>query len=126
MQDGRAPDNPFQYLQGGNVQVDRRHDRWAFPDDEMRALLKTTRQAGARFGMTGLERVYVYQLAAETGLRTSELRPLTWGSFDLDGDPPTVTVAAAYNKRRREDTLRLKASTAQILARRRDESGRID
>lgn len=51
---------------------------------------------------SGAERAVLYRLAAETGLRAGELRSLTRASFNLDGDEPTVTVAAAYAKNRRE------------------------
>ena len=57
----------------------------------------------------------LYRLAVETGLRAGELRSLTRSSFDLDGNPPTVTVAAAYSKRRREDTLPLRPELAKEL-----------
>ena len=51
----------------------------------------------------------------ETGLRAGELRSLTRASFDLDAEPPTVTVAAAYSKRRRDDTLILRPELADDL-----------
>jgi len=68
----------------------------------------------------------LYELAVTSGLRAGELRSLAWDCFDLSDDPPTVTVRAAYSKYRRDDTLPLKASTAQMLARWRDESGPVD
>ena len=51
------------------------------------------------------QRATLYHLAAETGLRASELWSLTAASFSLDACPPTVTVQAAYTKNRRRDTL---------------------
>ena len=57
----------------------------------------------------------LYQLAMETGLRASELRSLTRVSFDLDCSPSTVTVEAAYSKRRRKDSLPLKSETVEQL-----------
>jgi len=98
VRDGRAADSPLSHLRGGNVRTDRRHDRRALTDPELRKLLDTTRRAPTRFRMTGPDRARLYQLAVETGLRASELRSLTWGSFELDGDPATVTVKAAYSK----------------------------
>lgn len=124
--DGRAPDNPLTYLQGGNVRTDRRHDRRAFADDALRTLLETTRNGPTRSGMTGPERALLYQLAVETGLRRSELLSLTLGSFNLSTDPPSVMVDACYSKRRRADTLPLAHSTKQMLARWRDETGWAD
>jgi len=51
----------------------------------------------------------------ETGLRAGELASLTRASFALDGERPTVTVAAAYSKRRRQDMLPLRPDTAADL-----------
>lgn len=63
--------------------------------------------------MTGYERSLLYRLAVETGLRANELRTLKASSFDFaDG---TVTVAAAYSKHRRDDTLPLRKDTANEL-----------
>ena len=52
---------------------------------------------------------------AATGIRASELASLTLASFALDGDPPTVTVAAAYSKHRREDVVPLHAERIAYL-----------
>ena len=40
---------------------------------------------------------------------------LTPEGFDLDGDPPTVTVAAAYSKRSRHDTQPIRSDLAESL-----------
>jgi integrase len=58
----------------------------------------------------------LYRLAVETGLRAAELRSLTRSSFTLEGDEPCVTIAAAYAKNRRQDTLPLKPTTSAMLA----------
>ncbi|GAF82713.1 unnamed protein product [marine sediment metagenome] len=68
-----------------------------------------------RFGMTGPERAMRYQVAVETELRVSGLRSLVRASFDLEANPPTVTIAAGYSKRRREDTLPLRRRLADDL-----------
>ena len=92
-----------------NVNTDRRHDRRALSVEGMRRLLDTIHDGPDRSGRTwrktGPERAMLYRLAMETGFRSSELRSLSRSSFDLDGDPPTVTVEAAYSKRGRRDTL---------------------
>jgi len=126
VQDGRAPDSPLVHLTGDNARTDRRHDRRALEADELRRLLESARTGPTRFGMTGDARAMLYQLAAESGLRARELRSLVWDSFDLNADPPTVTVRAGYSKHRREDTVPLKPSTAQTLARWRDERDPAD
>jgi len=102
----RAVEGPFAHLKGLNTRTDRRHDRRALSVEELQQLIQTTyngptRQGRNRCGkpawiMTGPERSMLYRLAAETGLRSSELRSLTRASFDLDAETPTVTVEAAY------------------------------
>jgi integrase/recombinase XerC len=48
------------------------------------------------------EREWGYRIAAESGLRSGEIASLTPESFDLRSDPPTIRVAAAYTKNRKE------------------------
>lgn len=109
--------------------VDRKRVRRVLTATEVRLLLEATRKGpavetrrGQRAGkrdpgaarvMTGHHRYWLYRLALETGLRASELGSLTPESFDLDAG--TVTVAAAYSKHRREDTLPLAPFTIMGL-----------
>jgi integrase len=111
----RCSDNPVAYLEPLNVQTDRRHDRRAFTLEELKKILAVARQGPERLGLAGPERALRYHLAAETGLRSSELRSLTRASFRLDGPCPTVTVLAGYSKRRREDVLPLRPELAKDL-----------
>ena len=126
VRDGRAPENPLAHLQGGNVRTDRRHDRRALEPDELRRLLSVTETGTTRYSLTGPDRVALYRLAVETGLRASELRSLTWNDLNFAGAEPTVTVRAAYAKNRREDSLPLKLSTAQSLRVWRDKQVGVD
>lgn len=57
----------------------------------------------------------LYRMAVETGLRVGELRSLTRSSFDLEAVLPTVTVAAAYSKHRRQDIQPLRREFADQL-----------
>lgn len=107
--DNRATKSPVDHLETKNVKVDRRHDRRALEPDEIRHLLEVTRREPKRLGMTGPERALLYQLAAESGLRSNEIRSLTVSSFDFE--QCTVTVKAGYSKRKREDVLPLKPDT---------------
>jgi integrase len=132
LKDGRAWMNPLEHLSALNVRTDRRHDRRALSTDELRWLLDVTENGSTkvtpdgtwkmiapvtdRFRMTAKDRVMLYRLAVETGLRAAELRSLTRSSFVLDGEEPSVTIAAAYAKNRREDTLPLRPATAALLA----------
>src|SRR5690606_1752119 len=56
-----------------------------------------------------------YRIAAGTGFRAGEVASLTPESFDLDGDTPTVTVEAAYSKRKRRDVQPIRADLADLL-----------
>jgi integrase len=105
------------HLDTVNVQADRRHDRRALAVNELLRLLTATETRPECEGMAGADRAMLYRLAVETGLRRGELESLTRGSFDLapGSDPPTVTVRAAYSKRRRDDVLPLRADTAAKL-----------
>ena len=112
----RIAESPVSHLTGINAKTDRRHDRRALTSLELATLIRVTADGPVRFGMTGHERALLYRLAAETGLRVAELRSLRPSSFDLDPDEPAVTVAAAYSKRRREDTIPLRPEMAERLA----------
>lgn len=100
-------DNPFAYLDGMNVRTDRRHDRRALSAGDLSRLIEVARTGPAFRDLSGPDRAVLYLAAANTGLRAAELKSLTVGSFDLDHDPPTVTVQAGYSKRRRKDVLPL-------------------
>ena len=115
VQDRRCHESPLAHLTGVNTRTDRRHDRRALSTDELRWLLDTAANGPARLGMNGADRVMLYRLAVESGLRAGELRSLTRASFDLSGDEPSVTIAAAYAKNRRTDTLPLRPGTAAAL-----------
>ena len=119
VKDGRASESPLSHVSGLNVKTDRRHDRRALDVDEIRWLLETTRrgptQSGRTWSMTGDERAILYWLAVETGIRSSELRSLTPASFDFESDVPTVTVEAAYSKRRRRDVQPLRHELAGCI-----------
>ena len=116
--DRRAGDDALAGLKGLNVRTDRRHDRRALTADKLRRLINETRRQGVvRWNVDATERATLYWLASETGLRAGEARSLTPASFDLDANVPTVTVAAAYSKRRRDDVLPLRADLVQEFRR---------
>jgi integrase len=113
VQDGRAGTSPLEHLRTINAQTDKRRERRALETDEIRHLLETTAVAPERFGMTGHQRALLYRLAAESGLRASELRSLAVSSFDFDRC--TVKVQASYSKHRRQDELPLRPDMAAEL-----------
>jgi len=113
IQNGRASESPLRHLSKLNTRVDRRHDRVALEVEQAKRLMAAAAAGPERFGMAGPERRLLYRIAVETGMRANEIRSLKVGSFDLDG--LTVTVRAAYSKRKREDTLPIRAETAEEL-----------
>jgi len=112
---GRAKRNPFDCLAMMNAKTDRRHERRVLSADEIAWLLSTTHGAAEWRGIVGSERELIYRVVLQTGLRATELRSLTVGSFRLTATSPTVTVSAAYSKRRREDVLPLRPDLAELL-----------
>src|SRR5207249_3254603 len=101
VKDRRMRDNPLAHLEGGNEQIDRRHDRRELTGEELSRLLAVTRASTQSFrGLTGRDRFMLYATAAGTGFRASALASLTPESFALDDDPPIVTLAARRNKSR--------------------------
>jgi hypothetical protein len=101
VKDRRMPDNPLTHLEGGNGQIDRRHDRRELTGEELSRLLHATRASTLSYrGLTGRDRFMLYATAAGTGFRASGLASLTPESFALEDDQPTVTLAARSAKNR--------------------------
>jgi excisionase family DNA binding protein len=116
VRDGRAGNNPLMHLETGNVGVDRRHDRRELEAEELRRLLDVTRGSTRVFrGLAGADRYALYATACGTGFRAGGLASLTPESFDLDADPPTVTLAARRNKSRVLKVQPLPPDLAELL-----------
>ena len=113
--DGRAPEHPLAHLAGFNAKLDRRHDRRALTDEEFRKLIDAAEKGPVVCGLSGRERAMLYRIAAGTGFRRNEISSLTPESFELDSDPPTITVEAAYSKRRRRDVQPIRRDLAGLL-----------
>ncbi len=109
----RSPDNPLKYLRPVNAEVDRRRTRRTLLDAEIGTLLKHTQSGPVRHSMTGKDRSMLYRLALETGFRAKEILSLSRQSFDLDSDPPTITVEAACSEHRQEDVQPIRRSFAE-------------
>ena len=113
--DGRCPHNAFARLAVLNTAVDVRRVRRAAASDEFSLLLGAARTGKPFRKLSGADREMLYLLAVYTGLRVAELASLTARSFDFDANPPTVTVAAAYSKRRRLDLQPIRPDLAEKL-----------
>ena len=84
-----------------NPNADRRVERRMLLPDEWRWLETTTVNGPERQGMTGIERVTLYMLAIQTGLRVNEIASLTQGKLSLDDDQPYVRCKAAGTKNKK-------------------------
>ena len=114
--EGRLPADPLAGLAKLNARTDRRHRRRALADAELGRLLAMTATGPKRFGLAGPDRAMLYRMAAETGLRASEIAcviPARCALADLDA--ATITIPAAYSKHRREDEIPLRPGFAAML-----------
>jgi integrase len=111
----RIPADPLSHLQRQNPAADRRRERRALNLEQFDRFIQATAK-GANFrGLAGHDRFILYTVAANTGFRASELASLTPESFAVDGERPTVTVAAGYSKRRRKDEQPIRVDLAGML-----------
>ncbi len=99
----RLRDDPLRHLGPSNESVDRRHIRRPLSQEEFAKLIEAAEQGPPVQSIPGVDRAMMYVLSAYTGFRKGEIGSLTVRSFDLEGNPATVTVEAAYSKRRRQD-----------------------
>ena len=97
--------------------MDRRHDRRELDADELRRLLAATRDSARTF--RGLDRGRTASTCtprlAGPGSARPALASLTPECFDLDADPPTVTLAARHAKNRRTKVQPLPPDVAELL-----------
>jgi integrase/recombinase XerD len=115
VRDRRAADDPLAHLSALNVKLDVRRERRTLEPTQISKLIAAARDGEPFRELSGQDRAMLYRLALTSGLRASELASLTKRSFDLDADPPTVAVEAAYSKHRRRDVLPLRADVAELL-----------
>ena len=74
VKDRRTPANLLDGLSVESPDSDLRHDRRAFDEEELRALITAAKSSPKTFrGLTGLERAVLYATGCATGLRAGEL-----------------------------------------------------
>jgi integrase len=116
VQDRRMADSPLTHLSGGNVKLDRRHDRQTLTPNELRLIIEMARQSNRDYrGLTGKDRAVLYSLACVSGFRASELAVLRPAAFNLDGDPPTATLPAEHAKNGRTAVQPLPSDVVEAL-----------
>ena len=112
----RTPDDALVGLKSFNEATDRRHVRRELTFDEISYLIPWVEgYTTQNHNLTGPHRAMAYRVALGTGFRANELRSLTPESFDLDNDPPTITVDAGNSKRRRLDVQPIRRDLAELL-----------
>ena len=112
--EGRLAMNPLASV--GMVKVvGQTRNRRPLSPDELAQLVEAAQRGPAYRRLGGPDRAMLYRLATGTGFRAAELASLTPASFDLDADPPAVTVKAAYSKRRRDDRQPIRPDLADML-----------
>jgi len=96
--------------------ADKRRRRRNLSDEEMAALVAAAKRSLDPFmGLSGPDRAMLYVVAANTGLRASELASLTPESFDLEGSRASVRCYAAYTKNGEEAVLPLRSDVAAAI-----------
>jgi len=113
--DGRIREDNLAHLTSPNPDADRRHERRALTADAQARLIRAAEAGGTVLKLGGPDRAMLYRIALGTGFRVGEIRSLTSRSFDLDRSTPTITVAAAYSKRRRDDAQPIRPDLAKLL-----------
>lgn len=126
VRDRRASEDVLSHLATLNAKVDVRRERRTLEPTEIAKLIDAAQKGGQFRSLTGEDRAVLYHVALTTGLRASELASLTSKSLDLDSDPPTIAVEAAYSKHRRRDVLPLRHDVADILRNYLATCGRAD
>jgi integrase len=109
--------DPLSHLERWNARTDVRRRRRALTPEQFERFVSAAANGRILRGLTGPDRLVLYTLAANTGLRAAELASLTPESFSWGHEKTsaTVTVAAAYSKHRREDVQPLRADVADLM-----------
>jgi integrase len=116
VENDRLDRSPLARVKGGNVKLDRRHDRRDLAPAELTKLLDAAGASATAFrGLDGRDRYYLYLTACGTGFRSSELAALTPESFTLDTAPPTASLAAESTKNKKPVCQPLPPAVAEAL-----------
>ena len=118
VRDQRAIQNPLEVLTPlpeKAVKQDMRHPRRVVTPAEISVLLDATAKEPTRYGMHGSDRVLLYRVAVETGLREHELACLKRGNFLLDATPPLVTISDGSTKSGYDADVPLLPGTVELL-----------
>lgn len=101
---GRIKTNPLRHVDKVDERVDVRRRRQALSDEKLGRLVRGS-------GPRGI----IYFTAARTGLRSDELRQVTWADMELDAKPPRVRVRVETAKNKREQFVDLVPEIVEAL-----------
>ncbi len=92
--------------------------RRAFTRKEFDRLIKNARESSESFrDLKGEDRIMIYEVARQTGLRARELSTITSDGCHLDGDAPYIQIDCTISKRRKHDRLQIPKALARKLHR---------
>lgn len=98
----KLPRDPLSSIRKPNPNVGRKRPRRMLLPDEWLWLRDTTAKGPLVHDMPAAERVLLYAVAIQTGLRSNELRSLTKGQLFLDHNQPFITCEAGWTKNRKK------------------------
>lgn len=108
--------DPLSMVRKPNPDADRKYHRRALWPDEWSWIAKAVQSTRKPVqGMKSRDRLLLYRLAIQTGLRASELFSLTPGAFVLDAETPYVLCKASNTKARRQAQQFISAELAADL-----------
>ncbi len=90
--------DPLVSVTAPNPKADRRRERRMLLHDEWEWLRTTTQNSESRHGMLGQERMLLYAVAIQTGLRSNELRSLRRGRLFLDVAMPYIYMQGSVDE----------------------------
>ncbi|MDY0171101.1 MAG: site-specific integrase, partial [Thermoguttaceae bacterium] len=115
--EGKLAADPLAGVLKPNPKADRRRERRMLLQEEWTWLRSVTlAENEEREGMPAAERVLLYAVAVQTGLRASELRILTRRRLFLDNGRPFITCPGAGTKNRKDARQYIRRETAAELA----------
>jgi integrase len=112
---GRLAADPFLRVKPPSPRVDRSFRRRMLLPTEWPWLVQAVRSKPIRYRMTSDERLALYDLAIQTGLRNDELRSLRVGDLYADAVQPYVTLGGEFTKDKKPAKQYIRRELAQLL-----------
>ena len=112
---GRLHKNPLAQMELRKVKRVKVRPRAPFSPAEVEAIIAAAMVGKKQFGMEGRERALLYPLVYRTGLRWMETKSLIRESFNLEANPPYVTISAEAAKNGDEADLPLPPELVEVF-----------